>query len=762
MNKKQHNQQAGFVSIIVASLLMIILSLIVIGFTKIMQREQRQALDRQLSRQALYAAESGVNDVLGAISAGQVGYTNPTKTNCDPTNLGPYNNGNLVSATDDTVAYTCAMYDKEPSTLDYKVSDSESKTVMLENATTNNFNTFKIEWGQGDDPPQNDISSLANCSSAGNFNDHPDVRPSAVPILKVDLTRLGPSTAGGNGFVRSQMIEQTDYMYLTPCQDPPGTSHPFRVDTFSGTNSRGIIVPVACDTTPGVSLPCSVNITELTNGLAPYNNTGSDRYFLRMRPIYAAANVNISATELVAGLPTPTSFKNGQVAIDVTARASDVVRRLRVSVPMSESNVEVPEFAIQSFDGICKLLTVTATTVTDNCLPGGGFGPVPAGDGYVPTVLGSRIYNMFHHREGLVVVCHNTNLTDCGYAEETNHISTQNPVLVPFNNKLYFPAQEMAGAGTHNIVIGCFNIATSSFCPDYAVLDATNYVSSAAASPLNNFHAGISGLAEINGRLYTIGVDGSGNERIYCALPTATGAVACPGFVPVDIGLDVTPGNMWFLMARLEASGNRLLFGVNGTTTPNYWLGCFDTTTLGQCGGWPSLMFDSGVDNHMWIRVGSKMCTYDGPEYRPVAPPPNFDVRCYESANGSATAVPANFMSQPRPALAFLFNPVTNENSSWSAWEPSYIGTKIYFSASTFMSFPDSYAMLYCYDTSIPGVCNGWGGDNGWQEGSSGGNYFGTNILYGVGQQGSCLYGIMDNGTPPIRKLSPTNAGVCP
>jgi hypothetical protein len=70
-NEQQHQsrlaglrREGGFVSIIVCMIIMTILSLITIGFAQIMAREQRQALDRQLSSQAFYAAESGVNDAL--------------------------------------------------------------------------------------------------------------------------------------------------------------------------------------------------------------------------------------------------------------------------------------------------------------------------------------------------------------------------------------------------------------------------------------------------------------------------------------------------------------------------------------------------------------------------------------------------------------------------------------------------------------------------------------------------------------------------
>jgi Tfp pilus assembly protein PilX len=63
-----HNSsQTGMVSIMVTMLLMLVITLIVLGFAQVSRREQIQTLDRQLSAQAFFAAESGVNDAISVI-----------------------------------------------------------------------------------------------------------------------------------------------------------------------------------------------------------------------------------------------------------------------------------------------------------------------------------------------------------------------------------------------------------------------------------------------------------------------------------------------------------------------------------------------------------------------------------------------------------------------------------------------------------------------------------------------------------------------
>lgn len=346
-------KQTGFVSIIVASMLMIILALITVGFTRLMQREQRQAVDRQLSRQALYAAESGVNDVAAAISAGTAGYTaaDSPKTDCDPSALA---SSNLSG--DGTVAVTCALFNNAPGTLEYDVGVDGSKIVELATTSGNNFNSFTITWGNID-AANNSIGSLPSCAAApATIFEFPATRPAVVPVLRLDLT----SVVGGT-YDRNSLLQNTDYMYLVPCDGGGVGSHAF------DTASRGNPIAVPCSGTG--NQPCSIDIT----GLLPPAPHASNTFFARIKPIYDNSAVSVSATEDTGAGIVPVQFADAQVGIDVTARAGDVVRRLRVSVPFSTSS-EVPEAALQAFDGICKRLDVInetpgAVNITDNCSP---------------------------------------------------------------------------------------------------------------------------------------------------------------------------------------------------------------------------------------------------------------------------------------------------------------------------------------------------------------------------------------------------------
>ena len=352
--------EAGFVSIIVATLLMIILSLITVGFTQLMQREQRQAIDRQLSRTALYAAESGVNDVLGAIGSGAVGYgTSTAKTNCNVDGTGGFAalgpNGDGTLSADGSVAYTCALYDERPGALQFdNITANDSKVVKLEAASGNPFNSLTVTWGN---PAGNNLGLLPGCSDV--VLDNAQSRTGAPPIVRLDLTSLPTAP-----YTRDALLANTEYVYLAPCDGIVPGSLVFDPATAAD------VVRVGCTGTGDQSCEATINNLQ---------SIPSDTFLVRIGAVYGTANVSISGVDSSLG---DVEFLDAQVGVDVTARANDVVRRLRVSVPINRS-VDVPEAALQVFEGVCKLLHIDpspTTLVHDECVNGPPPPPVACGD----------------------------------------------------------------------------------------------------------------------------------------------------------------------------------------------------------------------------------------------------------------------------------------------------------------------------------------------------------------------------------------------
>jgi hypothetical protein len=136
----------GLVSIFVVTVFIALLTLIVIGFTRIMNRELRQSLDRELATQASFAVESGMNDaraaISGALKNGTLDSLNTNGKCMDLTTLKkPFVlNGSISGAfnndTNDTlIRYTCVIIQTKPKELTDIIPRGQSKTFLLSAST---------------------------------------------------------------------------------------------------------------------------------------------------------------------------------------------------------------------------------------------------------------------------------------------------------------------------------------------------------------------------------------------------------------------------------------------------------------------------------------------------------------------------------------------------------------------------------------------------------------------------------------------------
>src|SRR5690606_8755556 len=81
-NRVSRMSERGVASLMVTTVLILVIGLIVIGFSQVSQRNQRETLDRQLSTQAFYAAESAVNSVQSMVRSMPVDTLVPDKNDC--------------------------------------------------------------------------------------------------------------------------------------------------------------------------------------------------------------------------------------------------------------------------------------------------------------------------------------------------------------------------------------------------------------------------------------------------------------------------------------------------------------------------------------------------------------------------------------------------------------------------------------------------------------------------------------------------------
>jgi Tfp pilus assembly protein PilV len=324
-------KQAGMVSIMVTMILMVVISLIVLGFAQISRRNQREVLDRQLSTQAFYAAESGVNDVRDLVQkAATNGQTIPPKTGCDAGSGATqafYGSLNPVLSASDSVSYTCIMTNPTPTSLVYDDVGSNSILVPVQSANGNAIQNITMTW-------QSKLTSntpLTGCpaSTSAAFS-ATSSWSCGYGVLRFDLV----PTSGGlstNGLLTSTMTS-----FLVPTQTAGVGNGQAAIPYAKDKNNAFTVSSVKCDNTQ-----CSMNITGLSG----------TQYAMRISSMYQDVSLQLSAQNGGINLP----LQNAQVVIDATGKAQDVLRRIQVHVPVLPfSHNQLPDYALQSTDSVCK------------------------------------------------------------------------------------------------------------------------------------------------------------------------------------------------------------------------------------------------------------------------------------------------------------------------------------------------------------------------------------------------------------------------
>ncbi len=325
------NKEAGMVSIMVTMILMIILSLVVLGFAQISRRNSRQSLDRQLSSQAFYAAETGVNDVRNLIKNKGLPPAKPDCTNGSGATAayyggGPFALNSTIDAAHD-VMYTCVMVDPNPTAL--TVNDvNTTGTIMPLASVSGTIKTLTFTWytKTGSQTP------LTGCPTGANGTLSPAASwACGYGVFRFDLV----PTSGSVTSASLQSGTMTSFMVpVAPANSGRATTG----FSTSGTNSG---LPANCNDTK-----CSLTINA---GL------GGGQYYARFTSLYKDVSLQITGTDAAGN---PVKFLGGQVVIDSTGKASDVLRRIQVHVPITPTTNQLSDYALESTDSVCKRFAV--------------------------------------------------------------------------------------------------------------------------------------------------------------------------------------------------------------------------------------------------------------------------------------------------------------------------------------------------------------------------------------------------------------------
>ncbi len=336
----KHNKAAnqdGLVAIVVVMILMVLMSLITLGFSRIMQREQRQAIDHSLSVQAYYAAESGINDAIQKIRDPSAPYTgNKVSCGTDAT----FTNNTVSPAASLDSSYSCLLINQSPPTLEYNkgsIKTTASTSITFEPTNpADTLGSLKISWG----PDTGSAHTYAGCGPMNLPS-----KASWVPttgMLRVDLVPAEGS------LTRDNLIANALNLYLYPVNAACAASSTITYPNHAGLAKQGQMIAVPCNV---AATPRDCNITIDLAGVPGI----SRKYSLRLKSVYNASNATITGYT-PAPASAQTELSGAQVQIDSTGRVNDVVKRIQVRIPKKQT--PIPEYSVESMDGICKRIDV--------------------------------------------------------------------------------------------------------------------------------------------------------------------------------------------------------------------------------------------------------------------------------------------------------------------------------------------------------------------------------------------------------------------
>lgn len=386
---RAYNSQSGIVSILTVMFLMIFLSILVVGFIKIVGDEQRQATDNDLSASALEAARSGIEDgkrillyckdkandnaffgankpctnlLQSGASGGDCsvftkdsgvgnvsGVMNPLKIDTDPTD------GVAVGGSSFQQYYTCLTITKDTDNIEQTVNEGTSDIQYLKVNGGGAPSDLTVSWTR----------KIKGVQYAQRFNTTLFTKDSAwksganqfPPVLRLQFI---PFTPGNIDLEASETGSRT--LFIVPGRTglPAVPSVNLSADSprAAAGMQRAIAAPatIAANCTAG-DYTCTITVSGIA-AAAP-----GKEFYIRTSVLYSGG----ATTSVTLGLTGGQTFDGVQPIIDATGRTNDVFRRIRARVSF-KAPVTFPEYALETGATYCKDITVAdVQSTTYNC-----------------------------------------------------------------------------------------------------------------------------------------------------------------------------------------------------------------------------------------------------------------------------------------------------------------------------------------------------------------------------------------------------------
>lgn len=363
------NQNYGGVSIFIVIFTALLVTVVTVGFTQLMIRNQQQTTNNDLSQRAYNSALAGVEDAKRVLlslqsecNASSVACTTLrtiiNQQNCDTIQATTATSSTTTSSGDEVTvgsssdgqAYTCVKI--VTSTSDYTDSLDADESVVVPLKATSAFSKVRVTWFTHSDSGQ---------LSADNSVHTPD--ESGIPALglatKDDWMSNYPTLMRAQyipyGTLVSSLNTSAKTLFLYPEPVPGPATGDFDSDPrrVGGAKGPGPVAASCSSTYSGVDGACSI-ILSLPGPVA--------QGYLQLGALYNATHFTV---ELLDGSGAVVKFDNVEPIVDSTGRAGDLFRRIRARIKLGGVSMPLPNASVSSQDSICKdfAVKVGATAV---------------------------------------------------------------------------------------------------------------------------------------------------------------------------------------------------------------------------------------------------------------------------------------------------------------------------------------------------------------------------------------------------------------
>lgn len=391
--RSKHSNQSGLVSIMVVGIIAVLLTLLVLEFSRVSSRDLRQSIDRQISAQANYAAETGINDALKKLKAG----TLADQADCNSGVNAVYGSAANANVGNSGASVTCVLVTGQSSS--YLRADNQpvgtSKVFVINNVAWL-INALHVSWdggsvlynsngtsnfgsSQGSSNPEVPLPSVAGWSAMTSILNTDGNKPAVLEITIIPVANDPNESPAYYSASPAGIRANTQTYYFYPQSDnvyPEYSAYVNYNQNYSSySNESGSIVTGACNRnsvntnnsgTPYSAYACNASIEGLPGGnncctnpggskppfAVPYGTFGGTNWSNNINSVWWGRSdqtfypipdtayylivkplYNDASYTIAAynsGVDKPVYFKATQTIIDVTAKAGDVIKRIQV------------------------------------------------------------------------------------------------------------------------------------------------------------------------------------------------------------------------------------------------------------------------------------------------------------------------------------------------------------------------------------------------------------------------------------------------